>query len=222
MKKMFVVLSLLMSFVLLPLAAFGQNGNIISFSLFGPTMKILVVNDTSDNTQILTQIDFKKAPGLLSQGAQWGRGFGFASSGQIPILVQMCQGTETVYHRNTPPDWTREDRLGSLALTDEYLSSERSRSNLQQRVKDLKHFIHDDITRKREEAELNDWLKQMADGFTSKQMNCELPKTLGALTFNWAQWNGDGQTQVVMIMVHGSHTTGYQLDYPKYIYSSMY
>jgi hypothetical protein len=221
MKKHLVIAIVAISFAFAPLqnaVAQYTTSNIFSISILGPSTQIIVLNNTTDNSPILATIGNRVSPTILDQGKRWGRSFGAFNGGQIPILMQVCKETEDVFHFNNPPEWTQDERLGTLALTVEYLAHINEPA-LKQRVEDLKRFIRNDLRAKAEKHELDDWFKMVKnEGISVKGKNCELPYTLAAVTFDWGQWNSYGQLQTTMLIVTGSKKDGYHVERPPYIY----
>lgn len=216
MKKILVVLAV--AFFLVEVAP--VQAQFVSFSLGGPTTQVIVLNNTSDGAPLVATIG-NKSRALPYAGNRWGRSFGFSNGGDVPIFIQVCSAIQPAYRFNSAPDWAANvSKLGDLAITDDYLRSSPSESDLKTRVSEIKNTIKNQPGKKELSEELTDWFRVVTEQGISPQTSvCGSPITIPLIALHWQQWYSYGQNTVTMITVVGNRKTGYSIQNPApYVY----
>jgi hypothetical protein len=197
--------------------------NVVEFCLFCPNAQILVLNGTTDNSLALPEIDLKTGP-VIGQGKMWGRNFSILTAGDVPITIRMCGATNTSDNFDAPPAWTADTvAFGDAAFTNPSILKDTSVKELDRRVKLLKKIAEQRLGGKAQARELDEWFKRVkADGIQNRITSCEEPIVIAAMSFNWGYYNSYGYgKKVTEVIIRGSRATGYQIEAPRYVYSSV-
>ena len=209
MKKLVIVAIVAVVLASLPLFAVGQiTYNIGSFNFGGPSQVIEVANNTTE--MLFVTIGNKQFP-LIGQGGRVHTSIiSFSGWEEVPITVQVCQRTETVYRFESAPAWPDNiDQPAGLPITDEFLRSRPDKDAIKHRVGAIKRFMKKQPGGRDYIEQIKGWEHLVdAHGIAPKGPLCESPITIQALTFNRVMWGAYGNVATLLTVTGGNGQYG--------------